>query len=126
MKALVLAAAVAATVVLSSDALAGAARDTRQPADVDSATTTVIADASHLGTASLASLNGATHWKPASRPASNDFGSLAEQIDLGTLIIVLAVAALAAARPIGQALRRREQQRRAAALASSLGQARHG
>jgi hypothetical protein len=126
MKALVLAAAVAATVVLSSDALAGAARDTRQPADIDSTPTTVIADAGRLSPASLTSMNSATHWKPASRQAADDFDSLSEQIDLGTLAIGLVVVALAVVRPIGHALRRREQQRRATALASSLGQAKRG
>lgn len=123
MKALVLAAFFA---VLSANAPAGAARDARQPAAVDATTVVVVADAGRLGPASLTSLNGATHWSPPSRQASTDFDTLSEQVDPGTLVIVLTVAALAAVRPLGQVLRRREQRRRAAALASSLGHAQRG
>lgn len=116
MKALVLAAALAA---LSTTALAGAARDV-QPVVVDKTTTTVIADAGRLGSAGLTSLNGNAHWTPATRQADTEFDLLPVQVDTGTLLIALGVAALAVARPISRALRRQEQQRRAAALASAL------
>jgi len=116
MKALVLAAALAA---LSTTAFAGAARDA-QPAVVDKATATVIADAGRLGSASLTSLNGNAHWTPAARQAEADFDVLPVQVDTGTLLIALGVVAWVVARPISRALRRQEQQRRAAALASAL------
>lgn len=121
MKALVLAAALAALATLSSTASAGAARDV-QPVVVDKTTaTTVIADAGRLGSASLTSLNGNAHWTPATtRQADTEFDLLPIQVDTGTLLIALGVAALAIARPISRALRRQEQQRRAAALASAL------
>ncbi|HEY8877877.1 MAG TPA: hypothetical protein VIN03_09960 [Roseateles sp.] len=121
MKALVLAAALAA---LSSTAPAGAARDTQQPI-VDTATATVIADAGRLGSASLTSLNGNSHWTPATRQAEADFDLLANPVDPGSLLLAFAVAGLLLARPVGRLLRRQEQQRRAAALASTLGHTSH-
>ena len=116
MKALVLAAALAA---LSSSTPAGATREARQPI-VDTTTATVIADAGRLGSASLTSLNGNGHWTPAERRIDTDFDTLPAQVDAGSLLIALSVAALALARPISRALRRQEQQRRATALASTL------
>lgn len=122
MKALVLAAALAA---LSTTALAGAARDARQPI-VDTTTAAVIADAGRLGSASLTSLNGNGAWSP-SRPSDTDaeFEGLPAQVDTGTLIIALGVLALMLARPVSRVLRRQEQQRRATALASTLGHVQH-
>lgn len=119
MKALVLAAALA---TLSSTALAGAARDAQQAAATDKTTPTLIADAGRLGSASLSSLNGGSHWTPAARQADSEFDSpLPDDIDAGPLLVALGVIALAAARPAARALRRLEQQRRATALASTLG-----
>jgi hypothetical protein len=121
MKALVLAAALAALATLSSTAPAGAARDTRQPV-VDTATAAVIADAGRLGSASLTSLNGNAHWTPATtRQADTEFDTLPVPVDTGTLLVALGVVAWFVARPISRALRRQEQQRRATALASTLG-----
>lgn len=116
MKALVLAAALAA---LTSTAPAGIARDAQPKAVVDQAAAAVIADAGRLGSASLTSLNGNGSWAPQGHQAETDFGSMAPQVESGTLLIVFG--ALALARPVSRALRRQEQHRRAAALASTLG-----
>lgn len=116
MKALVLAAALAA---LTASVPAGAAREARQPI-VDTTTATMIADAGRLGSASLTSLNGNSHWTPATRRVEAEFEILPAQIDTGSLLIALGALALALARPVTRALRRQEQQRRAAALASTL------
>ncbi len=120
MKALVLAAALAALATLSSTALAGATRDARQPI-TDTTTAAVIADAGRLGSASLTSLNGNAQWAPATRQADTEFDTLPVPVDTGTLLLALGVAAWGLARPISRALRRQEQQRRATALASTLG-----
>jgi len=119
MKALLLAAALAA---LSSSALAGAARDAGTPVVVDKTTTTVLADAGRLGTASLTSLNGNSAWTPQSRHAELEVGAQLPEVDTGTLLVGAGLLALVLARPVGRALRRHEQHRRAAALASTLGQ----
>lgn len=119
MKAFVLAAALAA---LSSSAVAEAARDVhKRPIGVDSPAATVIADAGRLGSASLTSLNGNSHWTPGNRQTEADFDMLTAQVDLGTLAVALCIVAFAVSRPISRALRRQEQQRRATALASTLG-----
>lgn len=126
MKALVLAAVLA---TLSSVTLAGAAHDFRAQGVTDTRTAAVIADAGRLGSASLAALDGGSgRWTPAQHRAEPDadVAPLAAQVDGGTLLIVLAVLGLAAARPLSRALRRQEQQRRATALASTLGHATHG
>jgi flagellar biosynthesis/type III secretory pathway M-ring protein FliF/YscJ len=119
MKALVLAAALAA---LSSTALAGAARDARPQALTDTTTTTLMADAGRLGSASLTALNG-SHWTPAQQQAEIDggFEALTPDFDTGALLVGLGVVAFILSRPLARALRRQEQQRRAAALASTLG-----
>ena len=118
MKALVLAAALAA---LSVTAPAGVARDARQPI-ADTTTATVIADAGRLGSTSLTSLNGNAHWTPAKHQAEPaEFELLPAQVDLGGLLLALGVVAWVLVRPISRALRRQEQQRRATALASTLG-----
>ena len=121
MKALVLAAVLAA---LSSSTPAGATREARQPI-VDTTTATMIADAGRLSSASLTSLNGNPRWTPANRQSDTDFEVLPAEVDTGSLLIVLAALALAAARPVSRALRRQEQQRRATALASTLAHTPH-
>jgi hypothetical protein len=117
MKALVVAAALAA---LNSTALAGAAPEARQPAMVDAATATVIADAGRLGSASLTALNG-SRWAP-SHPSDADapLGSVVPEVEPGVLLVALAALAYVAYRPLSRLLRRQEQQRRAAALAATL------
>ncbi|MBV8036009.1 hypothetical protein [Roseateles sp.] len=119
MKALVLAVALAA---LSSSALAGATREAHPKAAVDKTATSVMADASRLGSASLTSLNGSP-WAPQNLPAESDFDSPSPEVDAGTVFIVLGVLVVALARPVSRALRRQEQHRRATALASTLGHA---
>jgi hypothetical protein len=124
MKALVIAAALA---VLSSTAPAGAGRDAQPQAVTDTATATLIADASRLGSTSLTALHGNSPWAPAQggAAAGSDFGAVASQVDGGTLLIALGALALGLSRPLRRLLRRQEQQRRAAALASTLGHAQH-
>lgn len=121
MKAVILAAALAA---LSCSALAGAARETTQTgASLESPATTVVADASRLGSASLTALD-ASHWSPSQdrgTTGGEPLGLLMADIDAGTLMLVLGALGLALARPLGRALQRHERQRRAAALASTLG-----
>ena len=119
MKSIVITAALAA---FTSIAPAGAAHDSVPHARIDSTTTHVIADASRLGSASLTSLNGGMPWAPAGRHSGvgNDFGTLAEQVDTGPLVVVLGVLALLLSRPLSRVLRRQEQQRRATALASAI------
>jgi hypothetical protein len=113
--------------VLSTATVAGAGRDAIQPAVVDAAAATVMADASRLKPATLSSLNGVTHWSPApTRQAPFDFDALAAQVDLGSLLVVLGLAGLVLARPVGRTLRRHEQHRRATALASALERTPHG
>lgn len=120
MKALVIAAALVASTSIAS---AGAARDARPVDAVDKTTATVIADAGRIGTTGLTSLNGnATRWTPATRDTAPDFDDMAAQVDPGMLLVVLGLAAVALARPLGRVLRRHEQHRRATALASTLGQ----
>lgn len=119
MKALVIAAALVTASALAS---AGAARDARAVDAADKATTTVIADASRIGTTGLTSLNGnTTPWTPTAGDANPGFDNVAAQIDTGMLLVALGVAAVALARPLGRVLRRHEQHRRATALASTLG-----
>jgi hypothetical protein len=121
MKALVIAAAFAAS---TSFASAGAARDARAMEAADKTAATVIADAGRIGGSSLASLNGnAAPWPPAGREVSTGFGSMPTDVEPGLLLIALGVGAFVLARPLGRALRRQEQHRRAAALASTLGHA---
>lgn len=118
MKALVLAAALAA---LSSNALAGAARDARPQALTDTTTATMMADAGRLGSASLTALGG-SRWTPAQQQAEIDggFEALPLDVDTGALLVGLGVVAFILSRPLARALRRQERQRRAAALASTL------
>ncbi|KQY90652.1 MULTISPECIES: hypothetical protein [Roseateles] len=118
MKAFVLAAALAA---LSSTAFAGASRDAQPQALTDTTTATVMADASRLGSTSLAAFNG-SRWTPAQQQAEVDgqFDRLVADLDPTTLVIGLGLLALLLSRPVSRALRRQEQQRRAAALASTL------
>ncbi len=120
MKALVLAVAFAA---LSSSALATASRDAAPSKNGTADTTTaVMADASRLGSASLTALN-ASPWGSAHRDRTDTgtgFEALTEQVDGGTLLILLGVLALTLGRPLTRMLRRQEQQRRAAALAATL------
>ena len=125
MKALVLAAALAA---LISATPAGAARDVKPEAISDAANATLVADAGNLGHGNLAALNAGSHWAPgpADTAAATDFAGGATPIDRGTLLIAAVAAALALSRPLRRFLRRQEQQRRAAALASTLGQAPRG
>ncbi len=125
MKALVLAAALAA---LISATPAGAARDVKPEAISDAANATLVADAGNLGHGKLAALNAGSHWAPgpADTAAATDFAGGATPIDRGTLLIAAVAAALALSRPLRRFLRRQEQQRRAAALASTLGQAPRG
>lgn len=118
MKALLLAAALAA---LCSSAPAGAPRDAGTPAVVDKTTTTVLADAGRLGTASLTSLNAHGSWTPQGGRTELDVETALPDVDTGTLLIGVGVLALVLARPVSRALRRHEQHRRAAALASTLG-----
>lgn len=124
MKALVIAAALAA---FTSIAPAGAARDARPLDTVDKATATVITDAGRLGAASLTALNGSNApWAPTSRQAGADFDLGTAQLDAGMLLLACGVLALAVARPVSRVLRRHEQHRRATALASTLGHAPRG
>jgi hypothetical protein len=119
MKSLVLAAAL---VALNAPALAGASREAQPLVAGDSRATTVVADASRLGSASLTALN-ASHWSPPRERGAEGkapFDGLAAEFDAGTLLIALGVAAVALSRPLSRALRRHEQHRRAAALASTL------
>lgn len=122
MKALLLAAALAA---LSSTAPAGAEHNPRPQGVADTATATLIADAGHLGSASLTAING-SRWTPAERQAEAGSAFEAPQVETGTLLVVLGALALALYRPLTSALRRQEQQRRATALASTLSQTPHG
>lgn len=124
MKALILAAAFAA---LHAPALAGAAHEAGKPALTDTATTTVMADASRIGSASLTALNPASHWTPAQEAVSSrgEFEGFTD-IDLGALVSGVGVLALLLARPASRLLRRQEQQRRATALASTLGHSPRG
>jgi hypothetical protein len=122
MKALVLAAALAAIAAPGSTALAGAtAHEARiQP---EAVTTTVMADAGRLGSAGLTALNGGTHWAPPQQhqaAADEQFAAMVEDVDTGTLLVAIGVIAFLLARPLGRLLRRQEQQRRATALASTL------
>lgn len=116
MKALLLATALAA---LSSTALAGAEHNPRPQGVSDTATATLIADAGHLGSASVTAFNG-SRWTPAERQTEASNGFEGAQIETGTLLIALGVLALALSRPVSRALRRQEQHRRATALASTL------
>ena len=117
MKALVLAAALAA---LSVTAPAGVARDAHQPV-VDTTTAAVMADAGRIGSTGLTSLNGGAHWTPASHQTEPaEFDLLSAEVDTGGLLLALGVVAGVLARPISRALRRQEQQRRATAQASTL------
>ncbi len=116
MKALVLAAALAA---LSATASAGAARESQPKHD---ASVTVIADAGRLSSTGLTALHDGSPWADA-RPApadAGDFGPLTSQIEPGHLLVALCVLGFALSRPLGRLLRRHEQQRRASALASTL------
>ena len=116
MKALVLAAALAA---FSSAAIAGAARETRPEAVIDTATATLIADAGVLGSASLTALN-ASRWSPAAPQAETPAEFDRPDIDTNTLVIGVGLLAFLLSRPLSRALRRHAQQRRAIALASTL------
>lgn len=123
MKALVLAASLA---TLSSAALAGAVRDEQALKALDSRATTVVADAGRLGSASLTALSP-SHWSSGRAQATGPQERAAElmpEMDAGTLLVGLGVLAFALSRPLNRAIRRQERQRRAAALASTLGQAR--
>lgn len=123
MKALVIAAALAA---FTSIAPAGAAREARPLDTVDKATATVIADAGRLGSASLTALNGSNApWTSAGRQTAADFDMATAPVDTGMLLVAIGITALALARPVSRALRRQEQHRRATALASTLGRAPH-
>ena len=119
MKVLVLAAALAA---LSSNALAGAAPDAQPTRVTDTTAATMLADAGHLGSASLSAL-GASPWSQAeprtADPADAALG-LPTEIDPGSLALAVTMFALLLARPVSRVLRRQEQQRRATALASTL------
>lgn len=120
MKALIIAAALAASTSL---AVAGAARDARPSDAMDKSTATVIADAGRIGTTGLASLNGTPGtWAPAARETDAGFSDITAPADASMLLLALGVAVFAVGRPLGRALRRQEQQRRATALASTLGQ----
>lgn len=119
MKALVIAAVLAASTSLAA---AGAARDARPLDAVDKSTATVIADAGRIGTTGLASLNGNPGpWAPTPRETDTGFGEIAAPLDSSVLLLALGAVAIAVGRPLGRALRRQEQQRRATALASTLG-----
>ncbi|MBW8843470.1 MAG: hypothetical protein JF607_00665 [Burkholderiales bacterium] len=122
MKALLLAAALAA---FSAVAPAGAEHNPRPQGVTDTATAALIADAGHLGSASLTAFNG-SRWTPAERQAEANTGFEALQVETGTLLIALGLLALALYRPLTSALRRQEQQRRATALASTLSHTPHG
>lgn len=118
MKALILAAALAA---LHAPTFAGAAQDAGKPALTNASTTTVMADASRIGSTSLTALNPASHWTPTQQVTSSrgQFEGFSD-IDLGALVSGIGVLALLLARPASRLLRRQEQQRRATALASTL------
>jgi hypothetical protein len=106
---------------LTTQALAGATRDSQPLAAADRATAVVLADAGRLGSASLTALNG-SHWNTAERRAESDaaFDDSLTDIDTGTLIVGITAIAFLLVRPLSRALRRQEQQRRATALASTL------
>lgn len=119
MKALILAAAL---VALSSPARAGAAQDAQATAVADARATTVIADAGRLGSASLSALNG-RRWdsvRPQAPADGSPLDAFVPNVDPGTLLVSLAVLALALSRPVSRVLRRQAQQRRATALAATL------
>lgn len=121
MKALVLAAALAAIAAPGSTALAGATtRDAN--AQPEAVTTTVMADAGRLGSNGLSALNGGSHWTPPRHQADADvqFEAVLADLDTGTLLVGIGAIAFLLSRPLGRLLRRQEQQRRATALASTL------
>jgi hypothetical protein len=120
MKALVLAAALAA---LASATPVGASRDVHPQ---ESTASTVMADASRLGTAGLTAMQGDDRWTPTQPDAGAPFGITAPEMDASSLFIGLVVLGLVAARPASRLLRRLEQQRRATALASTLEQSQRG
>lgn len=114
MKALVFAAALAALV---STPPVAASHDVQHQ---DSTASTVMADASRIGNASLTALQGDEPWVTAEAKPGTPFSIAAPEVDAGSLFIALGVLALVVARPASGLLRRLEQQRRATALASSL------
>ena len=105
--------------------MAGAARETRPEAVIDTATATLIADAGLLGSASLTALNG-SRWSPAAQQAEVPAQFDRPEVDTTTLVMGVGVFAFLLLRPLGRALRRQAQQRRAVALASTLHHAPRG
>ncbi|PTT84366.1 hypothetical protein DBR42_15125 [Pelomonas sp. HMWF004] len=92
----------------------------------DSTASTVMADASRIGNASLTALQADEPWGTAEAKPGTPFNIAAPEVDAGSLFIGLGLLALVAARPASRLLRRLEQQRRATALASSLEQSPRG